>query len=365
MGSGALATFRESTREWFKSSFAAPTRAQELAWPAIASGESTLVLAPTGSGKTLAAFLSAIDQLLHAEPAGCRVVYISPLKALAVDVERNLRGPLVGIRHTAERLGTPLREPSVAIRTGDTPAKDRARFVKTPADIFITTPESLYLVLSSSARESLRNVRTVIVDEIHAMVATKRGAHLALSLERLEELAGRPLQRIGLSATQRPLDEVARFLVGFNADGPRPVKIVDAGHTKQLDLRVEVPVDDMSKLGTETLEIRSGPASRADARSSIWPAIHPRLLELIREHRSTLIFVNSRRLAERIASAVNELAGEELVHSHHGSIAREQRIRIEDDLKAGKRRALVATPSRAACSASAAPATRSTRRARA
>jgi ATP-dependent helicase Lhr and Lhr-like helicase len=346
MGSGALATFHQPTREWFESSFAAPTRAQELAWPAIASGESTLVLAPTGSGKTLAAFLSAIDQLLHADPAGCRVVYVSPLKALAVDVERNLRGPLVGIRHTAERLGTPLREPSVAIRTGDTPAKDRARFAKTPADIFITTPESLYLVLSSSARESLRNVQTVIVDEIHAMVATKRGAHLALSLERLEELAGRPLQRIGLSATQRPLDEVARFLVGFNApDGPRPVKIVDAGHTKQLDLRVEVPVDDMATLGTETLEIRSGPASRADARSSIWPAIHPRLLELIREHRSTLIFVNSRRLAERIAGAVNELAGEELVHSHHGSIAREQRLRIEDDLKAGRLRALVATSS--------------------
>jgi ATP-dependent Lhr-like helicase len=245
----------------------------------------------------------------------------------------------------AERLGTPLREPSVATRTGDTPARERLRFAKTPADIFITTPESLYLVLSSSARESLRNVRTVIVDEIHAMVATKRGAHLALSLERLEELAGHPLQRIGLSATQRPLDEVARFLGGFNAEGPRPVKIVDAGHTKQLELRVEVPVDDMSKLGTETLEIRSGPASRADARSSIWPAIHPRLLELIREHRSTLIFVNSRRLAERIANAVNELAGEELVHAHHGSIAREQRLRIEDDLKAGRLRALVATSS--------------------
>src|SRR5882762_8038162 len=345
MGSGALATFHQPTREWFESSFAAPTRAQELAWPAIASGQSTLVLAPTGSGKTLAAFLAAIDQLLYADPAGCRVVYVSPLKALAIDVERNLRGPLVGIRHVAERLGTPLREPSVATRTGDTPARDRVRFAKTPADIFITTPESLYLVLSSSARESLRNVRTVIVDEIHAMVATKRGAHLALSLERLEELAGHPLQRIGLSATQRPLDEVARFLGGFNAEGQRPVKIVDAGHTKPLELRVEIPVDDMSKLGTETLEIRSGPASRADARSSIWPAIHPRLLELIREHRSTLIFVNSRRLAERIANAVNELAGEELVHAHHGSIAREQRLRIEDDLKSGRLPALVATSS--------------------
>ena len=345
MGSGALATFHQPTREWFESSFAAPTRAQELAWPAIASGESTLVLAPTGSGKTLAAFLSAIDQLLYADPAGCRVVYVSPLKALAVDVERNLRGPLVGIRHVAERLGTPLREPSVATRTGDTPARERVRFAKTPADIFITTPESLYLVLTSSARESLRGVHTVIVDEIHAMVASKRGAHLALSLERLEELAGRPLQRIGLSATQRPLDEVARFLGGFGPDGPRSVKIVDAGSTKQLDLRVEVPVEDMAKLGEQIEEIRSGPATRTDARSSIWPAIHPRLLELIREHRSTLIFVNSRRLAERIANAVNELAGEELVHAHHGSIAREQRLKIEDDLKAGRIRGLVATSS--------------------
>src|SRR5213594_3889673 len=345
MGSSVLATFHQPTRDWFESSFAAPTRAQDLAWPAIASGESTLVLAPTGSGKTLAAFLSAIDQLLYADPAGCRVVYVSPLKALAIDVERNLRGPLVGIRHVAERLGTPLREPSVATRTGDTPARDRLRFTKTPADIFITTPESLYLVLSSSARESLRSVRTVIVDEIHAIVATKRGAHLALSLERLEELAGHPLQRIGLSATQRPLDEVARFLGGFNADGPRPVKVVDAGHTKQLELRVEVPVDDMAKLGTETLEIRSGPASRADARSSIWPAIHPRLLELIRQHRSTLLFVNSRRLAERLAAALNELAGETLVQAHHGSIARAQRMEIEDNLKSGRLPALVATSS--------------------
>src|SRR6266550_696118 len=175
MWSGALATFHEPVRDWFSASFAAPTRAQELAWPAIASGQSTLVLAPTGSGKTLAAFLSAMDQLLYADPAGCRVVYVSPLKALAIDIERNLRGPLVGIRHVAERLGTPLREPSVATRTGDTPARDRLRFTKTPADIFITTPESLYLVLSSSARESLRSVRTVIVDEIHAMVATTRG----------------------------------------------------------------------------------------------------------------------------------------------------------------------------------------------
>src|SRR6266852_70766 len=327
MGSRELEAFHPAVRDWFRTSFAAPTPAQAQAWPVIKNGDNTLLMAPTGSGKTLAAFLSSIDQLIQIPPQGCRVVYVSPLKALAVDVERNLRAPIAGIAHAAERLGLPVRVPTVAIRTGDTPAKDRNRFRKTPADIFITTPESLYLVLSSSAGEALRDVETVIVDEIHAMVSTKRGAHLAVTLERLEALAGRPLQRIGLSATQRPLDEVARFLGGFNSDGPRPVKIVDAGHTKQLELRVEVPVDDMAKLGTETLEIRSGPASRADARSSIWPAIHPRLLELIREHRSTLIFVNSRRLAERIASAVNELAGEELVHAHHGSIAREQRLR--------------------------------------
>jgi ATP-dependent Lhr-like helicase len=350
MGGRVLELFHPAVSEWFRTSFAAPTPAQAGAWPVIKNGDSTLLMAPTGSGKTLAAFLSSIDQLIQSRPGGCRIVYVSPLKALAVDVERNLRSPIAGITHAAERLGLSVRVPGVAIRTGDTPAKDRARFRKTPADIFITTPESLYLVLSSSAGAALADVETVIVDEIHAMVSTKRGSHLAVSLERLERLAaprlrekGRgSLQRIGLSATQRPLEEIARFLGGFTAVGPRPVRIVDAGHRKPLDLSVEVPVEDMARLG-DPLDFRSGPVTQKDARNSIWPAIHPRLLELVRAHRSTLIFVNSRRLAERIASALNELAGEELAHAHHGSIAREQRLRIEDDLKAGRIRALVAT----------------------
>src|SRR5438445_5331703 len=276
-----------------------------------------------------------------------RVVYVSPLKALAVDIERNLRAPLVGITRQAQRLGVPYREPTVAIRTGDTPSRERARFQREPADIFITTPESLYLVLTSLAREALRRVETVIVDEIHAVVPSKRGSHLALTLERLEELRGADapkLQRVGLSATQRPLDEIARFLGGLDDTGaPRPVRVLDAGRRKALELRVEVPVEDMARLG-EPAEIPSGPVT-AVQRSSIWPAIHPRLLELIRAHRSTLIFVNSRRLAERLAAALNELAGEELVHAHHGSIAREQRLRIEDDLKSGRLPALVATSS--------------------
>src|SRR5260221_8973499 len=342
MGSQGLDLFHPAVQEWFRTSFAAPTPAQSGAWPVIKHRDSTLLMAPTGSGKTLPAFLSTIDPLIQSAPGGCRIVYVSPLKALAVDVERNLRSPIAGITHAAERLGLPVRVPTVAIRTGDTPAKDRARFRKTPADIFITTPESLYLVLSSSAGDALADVETVIVDEIHAIVSTKRGAHLALSLERLDHLTGPRPQRIGLSATQRPLDEVARFLGGFDADGARPVRVVNAGNRKALELTVEVPVEDMARLG-EPIEFRSGPAARADARTSIWPAIYPRLLDLIREHRSTLVFVNSRRLAERIANAVNDLAGEELAHAHHGSIAREQRLRIEDDLKAGRLRALVAT----------------------
>jgi ATP-dependent Lhr-like helicase len=349
VGSAALEQFHPAVREWFRTSFAAPTPAQDGAWPPIKARENTLLMAPTGSGKTLAAFLSSIDDLIQRPAGGCRVVYVSPLRALAIDVERNLRAPIAGIRHAAERLGGEVREPTVATRTGDTPAKERARFSKTPADIFITTPESLYLVLSSSAGQALKDVETVIVDEIHAMVPTKRGAHLAVTLERLERLVAsahperkREIQRIGLSATQRPLDEVARFLGGFGEHGPRAVRIVDAGARKPLELTVEVPVEDMARLG-DPLEFRSGPVTRTDGRTSIWPAIHPRLLELVRAHRSTLIFVNSRRLAERIAAAVNDLAEEEIAHAHHGSIAREQRLRIEDDLKAGRIKALVAT----------------------
>ena len=413
-------------RGWFTAAFEAPTGPQALGWPAIARGESTLILAPTGSGKTLAAFLWCLDRLMFSPPPPktrrCRVLYVSPLKALAIDVQRNLRAPLAGIAQVAGRRGDAYTTPSIAIRTGDTPAAERARFQRDPADILITTPESLYLLLTSNAREALRAVDTLIVDEIHALVPTKRGAHLMLSVERLAALCEQPLQRIGLSATQRPLDEVARFLGGVEAPaasarrwrvarqsraaereraaalslerrgwgpgaveeevGPRdhkkmpvadaesevadefaihrgvvryrPVTIVDAGTKKRLKLSIEVPVEDMASLSSRGPQaLPGGPAGsdsgaegeRGGTRASIWSAIHPRLVELIRAHRSTLIFVNSRRLAERLAGALNELAGETLVRSHHGSIAREQRIEIEDLLKTGALRALVATSS--------------------
>ncbi|MGZ4155534.1 MAG: DEAD/DEAH box helicase, partial [Actinomycetota bacterium] len=345
-----LDRFSPAVRAWFESAFAEPTPAQAEGWPAIAAGEHTLVLAPTGSGKTLAAFLWALDTLMTEPPPPpakerTRVLYVSPLKALAVDVEKNLRAPLTGIRLAAERLGLDVHEPTVGMRTGDTSAADRRQLQRRPPDILITTPESLYLMLTSSAREILRGVRTVIVDEIHAVAATKRGAHLALSLERLEAIAETPPQRIGLSATQRPLEEIARFLGGVATDGPRPVTVVDAGVRQPLDVEVVVPREGMSTIGQPSDEIRSGPAAVGPERVSIWPSIHPRLLELIREHRSTLIFTNARRLAERLAARLNELAGEELVRAHHGSIAREQRLEIEDQLKRGRLKALVATSS--------------------
>ncbi len=369
-------SFHPAVEQWFRDVFGGPTPPQSQGWPPIARGESTLIFAPTGSGKTLAAFLSCIDRVmfspLPAKDARCRILYISPIKALAVDVERNLRAPIAGIARVADARGDAFVPPTVAIRTGDTPARERARFQREPADILITTPESLFLLLSSRARAALASVETVIVDEIHALVPTKRGAHLALSIERLEQVTGRPLQRIGLSATQRPLDEVARFLGGtepramrqrdngaasesgealvhdeFTVTDPpvwRPVTVVDARARKPLELRVEVPVEDMARV-SQPVEIPSGPASQGPVRTSIWASIHPRLLELIRAHRSTLLFVNSRRLAERLASALNELAGEPLVRSHHGSIARPQRMEIEDALKTGQLRALVATSS--------------------
>jgi ATP-dependent Lhr-like helicase len=352
----SLSGFHPATREWFERSFAAPTDAQRLAWPALVARASTLLLAPTGSGKTLAAFLQSIDRLMfgppptpqgpHGADTRCRVLYVSPLKALAVDVERNLRAPIVGITRIAAARGEAHTIPTVAVRTGDTSSRERALFGREAADILITTPESLYLLLTSNARERLRGLETVIIDEIHALVPTKRGAHLALSLERLEALVGRPLTRVGLSATQRPLDEVARFLGGVDAapDVHRPVTIIDAGSTKQLELVIEVPVEDMSQLG-KPVDIPTGPASQGPVRASIWTAIHPRLLELVRAHRSTLIFVNSRRIAERLATALNELAGEVLAFAHHGSVAPAQRAHIEDRLKLGEVKALVATSS--------------------
>jgi ATP-dependent Lhr-like helicase len=281
----------------------------------------------------------------------CRIVYVSPLRALAVDVERNLRAPIAGIARAAERRNEDFYTPVIGLRTGDTPADERARMVRQPPDILITTPESLFLVLTSQARAMLASVEAVIVDEIHTMVGSKRGAHLALSLERLQEIARTPPQRIGLSATQRPLEEVARYLGGGEATArawrPRPVEIVDAGSRKALELTVEVPVEDMTRPGGAASAdgIIEGPAAAAAPHQSIWPAIHPRLLELIRAHRSTLVFVNSRRLAERMAAALNELAGEELVRAHHGSLSREQRVQVEDDLKAGRLPAMVATSS--------------------
>ena len=333
----SLDLFSPAVREWFDASFESPTPAQVQGWPAIASGGHTLILAPTGSGKTLAAFLWALDRL-GGEPTPppaerCRVLYVSPLRALAVDVEKNLRAPLAGIRLAAERLRIELHEPTVAMRTGDTSANDRRTIQKRPPDILITTPESLYLMLTSQAREVLRSVRWVIVDEVHSVAATKRGAHLALSLERLEAVTRVSPQRIGLSATQRPLEEIARFLGGRTDDGPRPVTIVDAGHRKPMEIEVVVPVEDMAELGQVPERGKPGPAPVDQDRLSIWPSVHPRLLELIRGHRSTLIFVNARRLAERLAASLNELAGEDLVRAHHGSIAREQRLEIEDRLK--------------------------------
>jgi ATP-dependent Lhr-like helicase len=333
----SLAAFHPAVARWFRSSLGEPTRAQALGWPPIAGGDSTLLLAPTGSGKTLAAFLVAIDRLVRTPPPArrerTRVLYVSPLKALAVDVERNLRAPMEGIAAQAHSHGEVVHLPTVDVRTGDTAPKDRARMARTPADVLITTPESLYLLLTSAARHTLASVETLIVDEIHALVATKRGAHLALSIERLEALRARgapPVQRIGLSATQRPLDEVARLLGGFDADAPRPVTIVDAGARKELQLVVEAcePEGD----------------DDADGRS-VWPSVHARLVDLVRTHRSTIVFVNSRRLAERLAAAVNDTAGDEIALAHHGSLSREKRAAIEERLKNGTLPAIVATSS--------------------
>jgi ATP-dependent Lhr-like helicase len=347
----ALAAFHPAVAEWFRSALGEPTRAQALAWPPIGEGKTTLLLAPTGSGKTLAAFLSEIDRLARVPEPGpkerLRVLYVSPLK----DVERNLRAPLAGIAAISGRLGSELRRLEVGVRTGDTPAPERAKMLRSPPDVLITTPESLYLLLTSSQREVLASVDTVIVDEIHQMAASKRGAHLFLSLERLEALRRRaaerrPLQRVGLSATQRPLEEIARLLGGAEVRGrrvvPRPVEVVDASAKKALSITVEVPPPLAAQPSVDALGLDDPDAP--DARS-IWPQVHARLVERVRAARSTMIFVNSRRLAERLATALNETAGEELALAHHGSIAKDTRRAIEERLKAGDLPAIVATSS--------------------
>jgi len=374
-----LDSFTPQVRDWFERAFAEPTAAQTQAWPAIAAGDNVLLSAPTGSGKTLAAFLWGLDRLVaekerrpvategrEAAPDSerrTRLVYISPLKALSYDIERNLRAPLQGICGDVQ----------VAIRTGDTPQRERQAMLRHPPDILITTPESLYLMLTSRARDILADAEWVIVDEIHAVAQTKRGAHLALTLERLEHLAGRPLQRIGLSATQRPLEEVGRFLVGAGRD----CTIVDTGIRKPLDVKIHVPVDDMREQGAHDVTdpalggmgtaagggdlVGTGmgePETTAATRRSIWPAIYPELLELVRAHRSTIVFVNNRRGAERLAVRLNDLANEGrpedddgagplevIARAHHGSLAREERLVVEELLKSGELPCLVATSS--------------------
>jgi ATP-dependent Lhr-like helicase len=398
--SDVLERFSPATQDWFRGAFAAPTEAQIGAWDAISAGRHALVVAPTGSGKTLSAFLWAIDRVFRetpvAEPAtapargrrrapagpprGTRVLYISPLKALGVDVERNLRSPLVGIGHSAQRLGLEVPSVSVGVRSGDTTSSDRRKLVTAPPDILITTPESLYLMLTSQAGETLRDVHTVIVDEVHAVAATKRGAHLAVSLERLDALRRThdpdvaPAQRIGLSATVRPIDEVARFL-----GGAQPVDIVAPRATKAFDLQVVVPVDDMLNPppppGAQTPPADAGEdwfAENTEVTGSVWPHVEEAIVDRILQHRSTIVFSNSRRLAERLTGRLNEIYAERLgidlpeptvpatlmaqaganagapailAKAHHGSVSKEQRAQVEEELKSGTLRCVVATSS--------------------
>lgn len=335
--------FSTPTAAWFRDSFPAATAVQAQGWPVIAEGGHALLLAPTGSGKTLAAFMVGIDRCLGLPvdaPDGVRVLYVSPLKALVYDVERNLRAPLMGVQREAPPGARTIR---VDMRTGDTPQADRRRLLKRPGEILVTTPESLYLLLTSKARESLKTVHTVIVDEIHSIAPSKRGVHLSLSLERLEALVDGPIQRIGLSATVRPIDAVASYLGGVD----RPVTVVDAAAPPRIDLSIHVPVADMDQPVGPAKPAEVDPLSGevVERKSSIWPAIHPRLLELIRAHRTTIVFANSRKLTERLCNQINELADEEIAKAHHGSISHARRTEIEDDLKAGRIPCIVATSS--------------------
>src|SRR5690242_19833987 len=328
----SLSGFHPAIERWFESRFREPTQPQQRAWPLIQAGRNALIAAPTGSGKTFAAFLAGIDSLLRQGLDGAlaeetQLVYVSPLKALSNDVQKNLAEPLAEIRRTLEQLCLPDVEIRTLVRTGDTPGAARQEMVRRPPHILVTTPESLYLILTSErAREMLRSVRTVIVDEIHAVARDKRGSHLALSLERLDHLAGRRLQRIGLSATQKPIEEVGHFLVGAGRDLPQ---IIDSGHARTLDLAIEIP----------------GSPLEAVMAAEVWEEIYERLVQLISEHRTTLVFVNTRRLAERLALHLSERVGAEQVTSHHGSLSREKRLDAETRLKEGKLKALVATAS--------------------
>ncbi|HTU91194.1 MAG TPA: DEAD/DEAH box helicase [Gemmataceae bacterium] len=334
MDADALRLFLPPVQHWFRSALGEPTAAQRLGWPAIAAGQHTLILAPTGSGKTLAAFLACLDALWRQAklPRGVRVLYISPLKALNKDIHRNLQIPLEGVARTANDMGMSLPALEAAVRTGDTPAAERQRLIRRPPHILITTPESLHLLLTSRARETLRGITHCIVDEIHALCTNKRGVFLALLLERLQALQRSSFVRIGLSATQRPLEEVARYLGGSEVDAegnwrPRPVTIVDAGLRKDLDLRVVSPVEQFGPLPEK----------------SIWPSIYRLLGDEIRQHRSTIVFANNRRAVERITSCIND--EDEIARAHHGSVALEVRQQIETALKEGRLPAVVATAS--------------------
>src|SRR5437870_6042994 len=334
----ALESFHPSVRDWFLKQFPAPTEPQARAWPAIKQRKHTLIAAPTGSGKTLAAFLSAIDDLIWKAVDGklvdeTQVVYVSPLKALSNDIQINLQAPLRGIQENLKTAGFDNVEIRTLVRTGDTPASERTAMTKQPPHIIVTTPESLYSLLTSEGvRRMLSTARALIVDEIHAMVDDKRGSHLSLSIERLQALVKEPLVRIGLSATQKPIEEVARFLVGtanIDPDGTPRCTIIDSGHTRRLDLALEVPSSPLESLMS----------------NEAWEEFNDGIANLIREHKTTLVFVNTRRMAERVARHLGERLGDENITAHHGSLARELRLSAEQRLKSGELSALVATAS--------------------